>query len=113
MYLTNFVRLRAARIADPYNPSSTVESWVVPDESPFEGFFDDPASTEQSDPVRSQETSTVTVYVPTASPIDIVRGDRVRLGTQTWQVTAAPPAPRNPFTGSAPWRVLTLDEVTG
>lgn len=106
-----YVRVRARRVPDPYNPDSTVPDWDSPDRDDQMGWFDSAVSTNQVDPVRSEAITTVSLYVP--SDADLRRGDRVEADGDIYQVTGIPRAPANPFTGWSPVRVAALKLVEG
>lgn len=110
--LDGFIRQRAVRVVDPYNPQTTVDSWTDPDELALEGYFEPNSSTEQLDPVRNK---VVTVYLlvlwdPDA---DVRRGDRIVQDDHVWRVHGVPAVPKNPFTGWQPYKYVRVVEEVG
>lgn len=73
---TRFVRLRASRKPDPYNPAQTTEDWTKPVELEVRGALASSSSTRTPDVLDVQTTSTavLTVADPNA---DIRLGDRI------------------------------------
>ena len=108
-----FVRVRAGRTPDPYNPDRTVEDWGNPDEAEFAGAWSSSGSSFGADAVREplSTSKVITVFDPEA---DIVAGDRVRAADgSVFTVTGRPGSDVNPWTGWRPTRVLTVEERRG
>ena len=101
---TRFVRLRASRKADPYNPAQTTEDWKHPVELEVHGALASSTSTRTPDVLDVQTTSTavLTVADPNA---DIRLGDRIRPGFPSRDVNA--------FTGWQPTLEVQLTEWKG
>lgn len=106
-------RLRAQTVVSPYDPESTVSDWsLTPDSREYAAFVDAQVSSEQNDAVRESSYTTATVYLPYTSA-DIRRGDRISYAGGTWTVEGFPVVPKNPFTGWAPYLVVSIKEVVG
>ena len=89
---TRFVRLRASRKPDPYNPAQTTEDWTKPVELEVRGALASSSSTRTPDVLDVQTTSTavLTVADPNA---DIRLGDRIRpepADGRMWEVSGFP-----------------------
>lgn len=111
-HTTEFIRQRAARHEDPYDPESVVEDWGNPDEAPITGFFASRSSVEQPGEVREQAV-TIKQLVIDDPKADIRRGDRIKQGEKLWTVEGVPDNDQNPFTGWQPTLVASLKEWVG
>lgn len=111
-FLDSFIRQRAERITDPYNPDASVDDWGSPDEEPLEGYFELQSSTEQVDAGREQAI-TIRTLVLNDPDADVRRGDRIVEGDKVWTVQGFPEAPRNPFTNWRPGLWVRLIEGVG
>ncbi len=107
-----FVRQRAARIVDPYDPDSSVDDWGDPDKIEISGYLDSQSSVEQVDASRAQVVSLTQLIVDDPGA-DVQRGDRIVKGGRVWVVTGFPSDDVNPFTGWQPTLVCNLEEVQG
>lgn len=107
-------RTRARRVADPYNPSRTIDDWSDPDVAKIEGFLASTSSTENPDGPREEASSSA---VLTCAPdADVRRGDRIEpvpADGRVWAVTGFPSSDASPFTGWRPTLEATLEEVVG
>ncbi|AZS46672.1 hypothetical protein [Microbacterium oxydans] len=111
-FLDSFIRQRAERITDPYNPDAEVDDWEEPYELPLEGYFETQSSSEQIDAGREQVITLRTLVL--ADPdADVRRGDRIVQGDKVWTVQGFPDAPRNPFTNWRPGLWVRLIEGVG
>ena len=106
------VRLRAARVVDPYDPDSSVEDWERASRLTVEGFVSSVSSLLGDDAVRAQVVTgrVLTVYDPA---VDVRVGDRISAASGLFRVTGIPTVDRNPFTGWQPTLVAQLEEVRG
>lgn len=111
-HTTTFVRQRAGLTVDPYDPDSAVEDWNNPVEITLEGYFASQNSTEQTDEVREQVSTTKQLVIDDPSA-DVKRGDRIKLDDRVWTVTGFPEDDQNPFTGWRPTLVVSLAEWRG
>ena len=68
---TRFVRLRASRKADPYNPAQTTEDWKHPVELEVHGALASSTSTRTPDVLDVQTTSTAVLTVAHVLGLDI------------------------------------------
>lgn len=112
---TRFVRLRASRKPDPYNPAQTTEDWTKPVELEVRGALASSSSTRTPDVLDVQTTSTavLTVADPNA---DIRIGDRIRpepADGRMWEVSGFPSRDANAFTGWQPTLEVKLTEWKG
>lgn len=112
---TRFVRLRASRKADPYNPAQTTEDWKHPVELEVHGALASSTSTRTPDVLDVQTTSTavLTVADPNA---DTRLGDRIRpepADGRMWEVSGFPSRDVNAFTGWQPTLEVQLTEWKG
>ena len=112
---TRFVRLRASRKPDPYNPAQTTEDWTEPVELEVRGALASSSSTRTPDVLDVQTTSTavLTVADPNA---DIRLGDRIRpepADGRMWEVSGFPSRDANAFTGWQPTLEVQLTEWKG
>lgn len=111
--LQEITRRRAALVADPYDPESTVEDWEHPDQVTLHGYVSSQASTEQTDPVRSQLITTKQLVVPDPTA-DIRRGDLILTEDGgRYRVQGIPTRDMSPFTGWQPTVVANLEEDKG
>lgn len=115
MHLTPFIRLRATRSANPYNPAAPAKDWSRTEELAFAGALAASSSTCTPDGLDTTTTSraVLTVFDPSA---DIRVGDRIRADPDDgtlWQVAGVPARDQNPFTGWRPTAEIQLEEVKG
>lgn len=115
MHLTPFVRLRATRSANPYNPAATAKDWSQPQELSLSGALAASSSTRTPDGLDTATTTraVLTVFDPST---DIRVGDRIRADPDDgtlWQVTGVPARDLSPFTGWQPTAEIQLEEVKG
>lgn len=112
---TRFVRLRASRKPDPYNPAQTTEDWTKPVELEVRGVLASSSSTRTPDVLDVQTTSTAVLTV--ADPdADIRIGDRIRpepTDGRMWEVSGFPSRDVNAFTGWQPTMEVQLTEWRG
>ncbi|TDW31020.1 hypothetical protein [Cryobacterium psychrophilum] len=106
-------RDRRKSAPDPYNPGSTIPgSWSDPDTVTIQGAF--VASSSSSSVATATRTQTLTaksLFCDAAS--DVLVGDRIRAGAESYQVDAKPAADVNPFTGWQPAQEIPLEEASG
>ena len=75
---TRFVRLRAKRKTNPYNPAQTEPDWgVPPDELAIMGALSSSSSMRTPDTLDTQTASTAYLTIPDPDA-DIRIGDRIR-----------------------------------
>ena len=114
-FLDKFVRVRARRVPDPYNPKRTLEDWQGASRLELSGFFDDDSSMDVADAVRKQTVVRRTLFLPASA--DIVGSDRVERVvdgvTEVWSIDGEQAVPRNPFTNRRPYRSVKLMKVVG
>lgn len=112
---TRFIRLRAKRKADSYNPAQTTEDWKHPAELEVHGALASSSSTRTPDVLDVQTTSTAVLTV--ADPdADIRIGDRIRpepADGRMWEVSGFPSRDVNAFTGWQPTLEVHLTEWRG
>lgn len=111
-HTTEFIRQRARRIEDPYDPDSVVEDWGSPEEIVLAGYFASQSSREQSGEVREQVTTSKQLVIDDPDA-DVRRGDRIKLGDKVWTVEGFPEDDMNPFTGWRPTLVANVAEWVG
>ncbi|MGV8852831.1 MAG: hypothetical protein ACOH1M_09740 [Rhodoglobus sp.] len=107
------LRERRKRIVDPYNPGKTIAGpWADPDTIPLKGFVASSSSSALKDATRNQVLTAKSLFLsdPTA---DVLVGDRIRVGTEKYEVEAIPAADINPFTGWQPAVEIPLTGATG
>ncbi|OLO60629.1 hypothetical protein BKH24_05830 [Actinomyces oris] len=109
---SRFIRRRPRKVPDPVNPRRMIESWDTTDDIELHGFLDSQDSDEDPGPVRSEVSTTATLYVEDTT-LDVARGDLITDGVHSWRVDGFPATPKNPFTGWQPYLVIRLKEVRG
>lgn len=112
---TRFMRLRASRKPDPYNPAQTTDDWTKPLILEVSGALASSTSTRTPDVLDVQTTSTamLTIADPNA---DIRLGDRIRPEPddgRMWEVSGFPSRDVNAFTGWQPTLEVQLTEWRG
>lgn len=125
---TRFMRLRAKRKTNPYNPAQNEPDWSVPpDELAIMGALSSSSSTRTSNTLSSSSstrtsgtldtqtasTAYLTIPDPTA---DIRIGDRIRADPddgRLWEVDGFPSKDANAFTGWRPTLECRLTERKG
>lgn len=111
-FTDSFVRLRAGSKVDPYSEEPLVADWSNPDRKDLLGFFDDPQSNDQSDPVRRQTVNSRDLFCPNTA--DVRRGDRLEWGDDgLWTVVGFASVPKNPFTGWQPYLHAVIERSVG
>lgn len=99
---TRFIRLRAKRKANPYNPAQHEPDWSVPpDELAIMGALSSSSSTRTPDTLDTQTASTAYLTIPDPDA-DIRTGDRIRADPddgRLWEVDGFPSKDVNAFTG--------------
>lgn len=112
---TPFVRMRAGRKPDPYDPGQQIEDWDHPDELRLRGALASSSSTRTPDALRDQTSSTA--YLTVNDPLADVRvGDRIRADPddgRKWEVSGFPSKDVNAFTGWQPTLEIALSEWRG
>lgn len=113
---TRFMRLRAKRKANPYNPAQNEPDWSVPpDELAIMGALSSSSSTRTPDTLDTQTESTAYLTIPDPTA-DIRIGDRIRADPddgRLWEVDGFPSKDANAFTGWRPTLECRLTERKG
>lgn len=106
-------RDRRKLVPDPYDPSHQVAGgWDDPDTVVLAGaFVASSSSTAVPDASRTQSIAYKSLYCDPAS--DVLEGDRIRVGADTYQVLEPAAADVNPFTGWQPAMEIPLKGVKG
>lgn len=107
-------RLRAKRVASPYNPSKTVAAnWDDPDVIPIPGAFVAQTSTSRlGNATREQAVESKSLFC--SGDVDVRKGDRIRIGDDVYTIDGIPPAAdSNPWTGWTPPREIPLTRYVG
>lgn len=112
VFPSRFTRRRPRKVPDPVNPRRMIESWDTTNDIELHGFLDSQDSDENPGPVRSEVSTTATLYVEDTT-LDVARGDLITDGAHSWRVDGFPATPKNPFTGWQPYLVIRLKEVRG
>lgn len=122
---TRFIRLRARRKTNPYNPAQNEPDWSVPpDELAIMGALSSSSSTRtlsSSSSMRTQDTldtqTASTAYLTIPDPdADVKIGDRIRADPddgRLWEVDGFPSKDANAFTGWRPTLECRLTERKG
>ena len=125
---TRFIRLRAKRKANPYNPAQNEPDWSVPpDELAIMGALSSSSSTRTPDTLSSSSSTRTpdtldtqtesTAYLTIPDPdADIRIGDRIRADPddgRLWEVDGFPSKDANAFTGWRPTLECRLTERKG
>lgn len=113
--LDRFVRLRAGKTANPYNPDAGGSDWANPEELVVEGFLASSSSATRTSDLDRRVSSTAVLTIPDPD-VDIKVGDRIRpepADGRMWTVGGIPARARNPFTGWHPTMEVQLEEVVG
>lgn len=107
------MRDRRKLITDPYDPSHQIQGgWDDPDTITLPGaFVASSSSAAVPDAARTEIVTYKSLYCDPA--LDVVDGDRIRSGADTYQVPEVPSADTNPFTGWQPVREIPLKGVKG
>lgn len=112
-YGVEVVRLRRPWMASPMNPQRQIlGSWDDASELVLEGAY--VASTSSSavpNAARTQIETLKSLY--SEDEVDVVAGDRIRVGAHVYDVPAVPAVDVNPFTGWHPPIEIPLKEVAG
>ena len=112
---TQWQRLRARKVEDPYSGELTGEDWSNPDVLTFAGALASSSSTRTPDALREETTSTA--YLTAANPtLDIMPGDRILAvpdDGRRWEVSGYPSRDANAFTGWRPTIEIPLTEYRG
>ncbi|MDB6910548.1 hypothetical protein ABG937_03890 [Bifidobacterium catenulatum] len=114
---TCFVRLRAKRKANPYNPAAQNEpDWSVPpDELAIMGALSSSSSMRTTDTLDTQTESTAYLTIPDPTT-DVKIGDRIRADPddgRLWDIDGFPSKDANAFTGWQPTLECRLTERKG
>lgn len=113
---TRFIRLRAKRKANPYNPAQNEPDWSVPpDELAIMGALSSSSSTRTTDTLDTQTESTAYLTIPDPTA-DVKIGDRIRTDPddgRLWEVDGFPSKDVNAFTGWRPTLECRLTERKG
>lgn len=107
-------RDRRQRITDPYNPTKSISGpWSAADTIPIDdAFVASSSSNTARDATRHQILTAKSLYC-TDPTVDVLAGDRIRVGEATYQVDVKPTADVNPFTGWQPAIEIPLKEAAG
>ena len=112
---TQWQRLRAKKVEDPYSGELTGEDWSNPDVLTFAGALASSSSTRTPDVLREETTSTA--YLTAADPsLDVMPGDRIRAmpdDGRCWEVSGYPSRDQNAFTSWQPTIEIPLSEYRG
>lgn len=113
---TRFMRLRAKRKTNPYNPAQHEPDWgVLPDELVIMGALSSSSSMRTPDTLDTQTASTA--YLTILDPdTDVKIGDRIRADPddgRLWEVDGFPSKDANAFTGWRPTLECRLTERKG
>lgn len=102
------LRDRRKLVPDPYDPSHQVQgSWDDPVTITLESaFVASSSSAAVPDAARTEIVTYKSLYC--APDSDVVEGDRIRSGSEIYQVPAVPSADVNPFTGWQPLKEIPL-----
>ena len=113
---TRFMRLRAKRKTNPYNPAQHEPDWSVPpDELAIMGVLSSSSSTRTPDTLDTQTASTAYLTIPDPDT-DVKIGDRIRADPddgRLWEVDGFPSKDANAFTGWRPTLECSLTERKG
>lgn len=113
---TRFMRLRARRKTNPYNPAQTEPDWSVPpDELAIMGALSSSSSTRTPDTLDTQTSSTAYLTIPDPAA-DVKIGDRIHTDPddgRLWEVDGFPSKDANAFTGWRPTLECRLTERKG
>lgn len=113
---TRFMRLRAKRKTNPYNPAQHEPDWSVPpDELVIMGVLSSSSSTRTPDTLDTQTASTAYLTIPDPDT-DVKIGDRIRADPddgRLWEVDGFPSKDANAFTGWRPTLECSLTERKG
>nr|DAS65779.1 MAG TPA: head closure knob [Caudoviricetes sp.] len=113
---TRFIRLRAKRKANPYNPAQNEPDWSVPpDELVIMGALASSSSMRTPDTLDTQTASTAYLTIPDPTA-DVRIGDRIRADPddgRLWEVDGFPSKDANAFTGWRPTLECRLTERKG
>ena len=107
------LRDRRPRVPDPYNPQRTTwGTWASADTATIEGaWIASSSSTRTQTATRAQILTEKSLFC--RSDADVLPGDRIRAGTETYYVTVKPAADANPFTGWTPVLEVPLEDREG
>ena len=113
---TRFIRLRAKRKADPYNPAQNEPDWTQqPDELAVMGALSSSSSTRTPDTLDDATSSAAYLTIPDPDA-DVRIGDRIRADPddgRLWEVDGFPSKDANAFTGWRPTLECRLTERKG
>lgn len=113
---TRFIRLRAKRKTNPYNPAQNEPDWSVPpDELAIMGALSSSSSMRTTDTLDMQTASTAYLTIPDPDA-DVKIGDRIRADPddgRLWEVDGFPSKDANAFTGWRPTLECRLTERKG
>lgn len=109
----NIDRLRAEVIIDPMSEKEIPADWSRASSTPIEGASISTLGQMQADNTQRRKVEVSALLTITNPNADVILGDRIRRGTDLWEVVEWPERDRNPFTGWNPTRVLGLKEVHG
>lgn len=105
-------RDRREQVADPYNPARTEPGpWPGVTVSIENAYIGPASSVAIADPTRNQVQVQKALYCSPDADVQI--GDRIRSGSETFEVRELPDAPTNPFTGWQPVLEVPLERVIG
>lgn len=112
---TQWQRLRAKKVKDPYSGELTGEDWSDPDKLEFSGALASSSSTRTPDALREETSSTAYLTSPDPS-LDVMPGDRIRAmpdDGRCWEVSGYPSSDQNAFTAWRPTIEIPLSEYRG
>ena len=103
---------RRAGLSSSYGTTKRREDWANATDIDIEGaWVASSSSTAPSDATRQQVITSKSLYCPPES--DVVVGDRIVAGPDTYRVAEKPSADVNPFTGWQPVMECPLTLVEG
>ncbi|TFC30109.1 hypothetical protein E3O55_08480 [Cryobacterium sp. MDB1-18-2] len=106
------LRDRRRKNVNPYSKEIAPGDWADVDTIPIEGAFVAASSSiAVSSATRTEILTAKSLYCDPAD--DVLVGDRIRVGDDSYQVNAKPAADVNPFTGWQPIQEIPLGEASG
>lgn len=107
------VRLRARGVLDRYADAPVRADWTDPDRLTITGASISSLAQGNADDTQRRRIDVSALLTVTDPGADVLLGDRIERGTETWEVVERPETDVNPFTGWRPTLVVALREVLG